>query len=176
MKTRVKWVMSKAFTREDDGGDEPLRPAPRALLPAGARNLITPEGHERLRTELARLRDNERPVLVEGSLRDAELRRELADLDQRIALLERSLATAEVVAAPNPPGDRVRFGNTVTVRVARGEIMRYRIVGVDEADFAREEVSWQSPIASALLNARLGERVPFKFPSGASVLEIVSID
>lgn len=156
--------------------DEPVRPEPRPLLPLGARNTITPEGHDRLRTELLRLRDEERPVLVEGSLKDSELRRELAQLDQRIRTIERSLATAEVVAAPNPPGDHVRFGSTVTVRNERGEIMRYRIVGVDEADFAREEVSWRSPIAGALLNARLGQRVPFKFPSGATVLEIVRIE
>jgi transcription elongation factor GreB len=168
--------MSKAFTREDDMGDEPLWPQPRALLPAGARNYITPEGHQRLSAELVRLRERERPVLVEGSLRDPELRRELAQLDQRIQLLERSLATAEVVPATNPPGNQVRFGNTVTVRDRRGETMRYRIVGVDEADFAREEVSWQSPIAVALLNTRLGQRVAFKFPSGAAELEIVKIE
>ncbi len=168
--------MSKAFTREDDLGDEPLRLAPRALLPAGARNYITPEGHERLRNELARLRDEERPMVAEGARGDPELRRELGQLDQRIQSLERSLAAAEVLAAPNPPGERVRFGHTVTVRDQDGETMRYRIVGVDEADYARGEVSWQSPIANALLNARLGERVPFKFPSGAAELEVVRIE
>jgi len=168
--------MSKAFTREDDVGDEPLRPMPRALLPPGARNYITPEGQERLSAELIHLREEERPVLVEGSLRDPELRRELAELDQRIGILERSLATAEVVTATNPSGGRVRFGNTVTVRDKRGETMRYRIVGVDEADFARDEVSWQTPIASALLNTQLGQRVLFKFPSGATELEIVKIE
>jgi transcription elongation factor GreB len=47
---------------------------------------------------------------------------------------------------------------------------------VDEADFARGEVSWRSPIAGALLNARLGERVSFKFPSGATELEIIKIE
>jgi transcription elongation factor GreB len=168
--------MSKAFTREDDLADVPFRLEPRPLLPVGARNTITPEGHARLRTELLRRREVERPVVLEGSARDPELRNELAQLDQRIRSIERSLATAEVVAPPNPPGDQVRFGTTVTVRDARGELMRYRIVGVDEADFARGEVSWQSPIASALLNARLGQRVPFRFPSGATELEIVRIE
>jgi transcription elongation factor GreB len=51
----------------------------------------------------------------------------------------------------------------------------YRIVGVDEADFSRNEVSWLSPIARTLMHARLGQRVPFKFPSGATELEIVTI-
>ncbi|HEX2860652.1 MAG TPA: GreA/GreB family elongation factor [Lacunisphaera sp.] len=167
--------MSKAFTREDDLFEEPLRPSPRPLLPAGVKNYMTPAGHERMRAELARLKD-ERPQLVEGTLTDVELRRELAQLDQRISSLERSLAGAEVVPAPNPPGDLVRFGSTVTVRDGRGETMRYRIVGVDEADFARDEVSWRSPIARALLNARLGQRVPFRFPSGSTELEILRIE
>ncbi|HWA27972.1 MAG TPA: GreA/GreB family elongation factor [Lacunisphaera sp.] len=167
--------MSKAFTREDDTGDLPLAALPRPLLPPGVKNYLTPGGHARLRAELGQLRDEERPVLVEGSLTDPELRRELAQLDQRIAILERSLATAEVVP-PAPTGDQVRFGSKVTVRDSKGALSTYRIVGVDEADFAREEVSWRSPIASALLNARLGERVPFKFPSGATELEIVKIE
>jgi transcription elongation factor GreB len=165
--------MSKAFTREDDSA-EPARATPVALLPPGVKNLITPEGRDRLQAELNRLRD-ERPVLVEGSLTDTELRGELAALDQRITLLERSLATAEVVAPPATGGDRVRFGSVVTVRDTRGEESTYRIVGVDESDPARHEISWRSPIATALLNARVGQRVPFRFPSGATELEIVKL-
>ena len=78
---------------------------------------------------------------------------------------------------PPAPGplEQVRFGTTVTVRDGKGGESVYRIVGVDEADFSRNEVSWLSPIARALLNARLGQRVPFKFPSGATELEIVKI-
>jgi transcription elongation factor GreB len=39
-------------------------------------------------------------------------------------------------------------------------------VGVDEIDFDQNGASWISPIAKALLNARRGETVRFKFPSG----------
>ncbi len=76
---------------------------------------------------------------------------------------------------PAPADDRVRFGATVTVRDNAGEEMCYRIVGVDEADIDRDWVSWLSPIARALLNARRGERVRFKFPAGEKELEIVAI-
>lgn len=168
--------MSKAFTREDDIADLPVRPDPVPLLPPGTKNYLTAEGHERLRTELSQLRDSERPALVEGSLTDVELRQELAQMDQRIRVLERCLATAEVVPPPEPTGDQVRFGNKVSVRDRDGKLSTYKIVGADEADFARQEVSWQSPIASALLNARLGQRVPFKFPSGATELEVIRIE
>lgn len=164
--------MSKAFTREDDAAD-PVRPAPVSLLPPGAKNYLTPEGRDRLQAELNRL-VAERPALVEGSLTDTESRGELAQLDQRIQYLERSLATAEVVAT-GAGGDRVRFGSTVTVRDMRGTEATYRIVGVDETDLDRNEISWRSPIATALLNARLGQRVPFRFPSGATELEVIGI-
>ena len=61
------------------------------------------------------------------------------------------------------------------VRERNGEAARYRIVGVDETDIDRGWVSWLSPIAKALLNARLGQRVRFRFPSGEAELEIVDI-
>ena len=48
-------------------------------------------------------------------------------------------------------------------------------MGVDEADAERGWVSWQSPVARALMNARIGEQVPFKFPKGDTRLEVVSI-
>ena len=165
--------MSKAFTREDDSA-EPSRPPPVALLPPGVKNLITREGRDRLQAELNRLHE-QRPVLVDGSLTDTELRGELAQLDQRIHYLERSLGSAEVVPVTAASDDRVRFGSTVTVRDSRGEESTYRIVGVDETDPARNEISWRSPIAVALLNTRQGQRVPFRFPSGATELEIVRI-
>jgi transcription elongation factor GreB len=69
----------------------------------------------------------------------------------------------------------IRFGATVVVREESGGESTYRIVGVDETDFDRGWVSWLSPIAKALMNARLGERVRFKFPSGEEELEIIDI-
>ena len=170
--------MSRAFTREDDARDAPL-PKPVSPLPPGARNLLTPAGAARLRAELAQLVERERPRLIaaaaEAGGRGADAKEDLQRADWRIAYLQQGLATAEIVPPPPPPHDTVRFGATVTVRDAQGGESHYRIVGVDEADFARDEVSWLSPIARALLNARLGQRVPFRFPSGHTTLEIVAI-
>jgi transcription elongation GreA/GreB family factor len=61
------------------------------------------------------------------------------------------------------------------VRDSAGEESTYRIVGVAETDFDRGWVSWQSPVARALLNARRGERVRFRFPSGEEELEITAV-
>ena len=63
----------------------------------------------------------------------------------------------------------------MAVRDPAGQQSSYRIVGVDEADAERGWVSWQSPVARALMNARIGEQVPFKFPKGDTRLEVVSI-
>jgi len=106
---------------------------------------------------------------------DGDARRQLQVLGQRIAHLRQSLDSAVIVPRPIGPQDRVRFGATITVREDDGEEACYRIVGVDETDLDRGWVSWLSPIAKALLNARIGQRVRFKFPSGEEELEIVNI-
>jgi transcription elongation factor GreB len=166
--------MSKAFTREsDDEEDEPLAPPPSASLPPGAKNYMTPDGAERLRAEMDRLMNQERPALV-SSADDGNRKRKLQRLDRRILQLEESLRTAVVMPTPEDRSE-VRFGATVTVRRRGGEVS-YRIVGVDETDLDNNWVSYLSPIARALLNARLGEKVQFRFPSGEEELEIVGIE
>ncbi|MBI2949105.1 MAG: GreA/GreB family elongation factor [Verrucomicrobia bacterium] len=167
--------MSKAFTREsDDLPDLPPVPRPPPPLPPGAKNYLTPEGAARLRAELERLLQVERPRLA-ALPEDSEAKRQLQMLDQRIRHLQQSLQTAVVVPPPAGQADQVRFGATVTVRTQSGEVSCYRIVGIDEIDLDRNWVSWLSPIAKALLNARIGQRVQFKLPSGEEALEIRGI-
>lgn len=167
--------MSKAFTRESDDEADDLPPRPSSALPPGAKNFVTPDGAERLRSELHRLADEERPQVAAGP-DDADRKRQLARLEQRISQLEETLRTAIVMPPPESADERreVRFGASVTVQRASGEAT-YRIVGVDEADFDRGWVSYLAPVARALLNARLGDRVRFRFPSGEEDLEIVAI-
>ena len=169
--------MSKAFTRESDSDDEAMSPRPSSALPAGAKNYMTADGATRLRAELQRLAQEERPRLAarvdEG---DDAVKRKLQRLDQRIQQIEDSLRSAMITPPPENAEDRQRvsFGATVTVRRKSGEV-HYRIVGVDEADPDEGWVSWPSPIARALMQARVGQRVRFRFPSGEEELEVVSI-
>lgn len=168
--------MSRAFVRESDEPQLPELPPLVSPLPPGARNYLTKGGAQRLRDALARLLDQERPRLAQSAPADIEAKHALQVLDQRIRYLQDSLRTAEVVPPPTEPGDVVRFGATVTVRETGGAEVRYRIVGVDETDPDRNWVSWLSPIARALLNARRGGRVVLKAPRGNRELEILRIE
>jgi transcription elongation factor GreB len=167
--------MSKAFTRESD--DLPERSSPLrlpSLLPPGVKNYLTPDGARQLQEELSRLVEFDRPTAAaapDGSV----ARQQIETLNQRIQHLQQCLHEAEIVLPPAPPWNQVRFGATVKVRDGSGGESCYRIVGAGETDSDRGWVSWLSPIARALLNARLGQRVHFKFPSGEELLEIMNI-
>src|SRR3954464_11546187 len=152
--------MSKAFTREsDDLPDVPITPRQPSNLPPGAKNYMTARGARQLRNELDRLIQDQRPRFANCT--ESEQRRHLQLLDQRIAHLQQSLQSAIIAEPPAQPWDQVRFGATVTVRESDGSQSRYLIVGADEADVDRDWISCYSPLARALLNARLGDRIRF---------------
>jgi len=166
--------VSKAFTREsDDAPQSPSLPPIRSALPPGAKNYLTPDGARRLRSELDVLREQRLKLVSSSDL--PKNKTDLQSFDQRIVRLQQSLESAVITPAPPAPWVQVRFGATVTVRNERGEASQYRIVGTDETDVDRYWVSWLSPIAKALLNARLGQKVRFKFPDGETQLEITRI-
>lgn len=179
--------MSKAFTRETDDEDEELEsPEP---LPSGLKNYITPEGFARLQDELRQLKRVERPKVVEtvswaaGNGDRSENgdyiygKKRLREIDRRMRFLMKRMEIAEVVdPAQQKKRDRVFFGATVTYANAAGEEKKVRIVGVDEANLERGEVSWVSPIARALLKAQEGDEVEVKTPSGPEAIEVVKIE
>lgn len=183
--------MSKAFTRESDDAPEDEDLEPGAPLPADARNYMTPPTFARLKAELDRLVQKERPDLVAtiawaasngDRSENADYiygKRRLREVDRRIRFLIRRLDRAEVVdpTAPRDAGeaDRIFFGATVTVANARGEERTVSIVGVDEIDTNRGYISWVSPMARALLKAREGDTVVVRTPGGVEELEVLEV-
>jgi len=180
--------MSKAFTKETDGDDDepPDEPQP---LPAGVKNYITPRGFETLRSELRNLLRVERPKVVEvvswaaGNGDRSENgdyiygKKRLREIDRRIRFLSKRLEIAEVVdPAQRTNLDQIFFGATVTYANEAGAEKTITIVGVDEAEIDRGEVSWISPIARALLKAREGDSVDIHTPNGRETIEVVSIE
>ena len=151
------------------------------------KNYITPGGYRRLQEELARLWKVERPTLVTtvawaaGNGDRSENgdyiygKRRLREIDRRIRYLSKSLDRAVVVDNSGKALDRVRFGATVTILNQTGDQREVTIVGVDDLDSGDQRVSWRSPLAKALLTARVGETVTLRAPRGAERLEIVAV-
>jgi transcription elongation factor GreB len=179
--------MSKAFTKEssgDDDDDDIALPA----LPAGGKNYLTPEGYKRLREELMTLLDDERPKIVEvvsWAAKNGDRsengdylygKKRLREIDRRIRFLTKRLDIAEVADPSIHHGsDQVFFGATVTYENSRGEERTITIKGIDEVDNLQGEVSWVSPIARALLKARVGDEVSLMTPGGLETLEVVEV-
>ena len=178
--------MNKAFTRESDGEDDDDAPLP--ALPQGVRNYITPAGYARLRAELLELIDHERPKVVDvvhwaASNGDRSEngdylygKKRLREIDRRIRFLTRRLEQAEVAdPSLHHGGDQVFFGATVTYEDDLGETRTVTILGIDEVDSAQGQVSWVSPVARALLKARVGDVVKLPTPGGLREIEVLAV-
>lgn len=167
--------MSKAFTRESDDAPEAPLVRPATVLPPGVKNLLTPGGALRLRKEMEELTAEEAGLRAPAPGADEARTRRLQALAQRVLQIQRTLQTAVITGPPAVADDAVRFGATVQVRERSGETTSYRIVGADETDLDQNWVSWLSPIAKALLNARVGQSVRLKLPGGEEQLEILGV-
>jgi transcription elongation factor GreB len=177
--------MSKAFTRESDAEEDEVGLPP---LPAGGKNYITPKGYAALRAELFDLIDNERPKVVDivhwaASNGDRSEngdyiygKKRLREIDRRIRFLTKRLEIAEVTDPSVHFGkDQVFFGATVTYVEEAGDERTVTILGIDEADSLKGEVTWISPIARALLKAREGDVVKLVTPVGVQEIEVLSV-
>ena len=180
--------MSKAFTHEtdadsDDGEDPSLPP-----LPAGSRNYMTPQGYATLRAELFSLLDEERPKIVDivhwaASNGDRSEngdylygKKRLREIDRRIRFLTKRLEIAEVTDPSAHHGkDQVFFGATVTYVEELGDERTVTILGIDEADSLKGEVSWVSPIARTLLKSRTGDVLQLVTPQGVREIEVLEV-
>jgi len=164
---------------EDDG------PAP---LPEGASSYLTPAGAERFNSELHQLRSVERPKIVEvvswaaGNGDRSENgdyiygKKRLREIDRRMRFLIKRLQHARVVdPAEQKIRDRVFFGATVTFADKEDRQRTVTIVGVDEARLDLGEISLVSPVARALLRAKVGDCVEVRKPGGVDDLEVQEI-
>ncbi len=176
--------MSKAFVREDaDSVDDVDGAAPQA---AARKNYITPEGFARLQSEKKQLLEVERPEVVKlvawaASLGDRSEnadylygKKRLREIDRRVRFLIKRLESAHIVNSAGRDTEQIFFGAQVRVKGAAGK-RTVRIVGIDEVDPKRGDVSWISPIARALLRAREGDTVVLRTPAGEEKLHILEV-
>lgn len=148
---------------------------------------MTPQGHEKLRAQLTRLRE-ERPRIS----KDIEVAREHGDLKEnaeyhaakerqgmveaQIKDIEDKLARAEVIDPKKLSGSRVSFGATVTVlNLDTDDEARFRIVGADESNIDEGLISVTAPLARALIGKEPGDEVRVRLPVGVRQYEIVDV-
>src|SRR6185436_11526557 len=184
--------MSKAFTKEsdaesDDRDDEAAEEAAHAEI-AGVKNYITPSGLQRLRDELKFLLTRERPAVTQvvswaaangDRSENADYlygKRRLREIDRRVRFLTKRLDSAVVVDPQRQQRlTQVFFGATVTYAKQDGSEHTVTLVGVDEADLAKGKISWRSPIAQALMKAKVDDAVQVRTPAGIEEIEVVAI-
>src|SRR5580692_7521955 len=153
--------MRKGFTRKPQA-DEPATPS---------KNYITPDGLQRLKDEHRFLLTRERRAVTEvvawaasngDRSENADYhygKKRLREIDGRIRYLTKRLESAVLVDPKQQQVLRqVFFGATVTYARADGTEQTVTLVGVDEADLSNGKISWLSPVAQALLKARVDER------------------
>ncbi|MBP7779227.1 MAG: transcription elongation factor GreB [Acidobacteria bacterium] len=163
-----------------------LKPGSEGADPA-PKNYITPGGFKRLNDELARLWKLERPALVttvawaaangDRSENGDYLygKRRLREIDRRVRFLSKRLDSAVVVDNAGQAHGRVFFGATVTFEHESGDERTVTIVGVDELDASADRISWRSPMATALLKAKVGDVVTLRTPRGPERLEVIAV-
>lgn len=150
---------------------------------------MTKKGSERLRTELDRLKSQERPRIIaaiaearaHGDLKEnAEYHaaREMQGFTEgRINELEAALSNSEVIDVSRlNAGKRIVFGAIVDLSDEdSGEDVSYQIVGDLEADIKQSLISISSPFARALIGKSEGDSFEFQAPNGTRNYEITGV-
>lgn len=164
--------MSRGFVREDDQEEAPFIP-PRAALPAGVTNYVTPEGHAQLLEE----RESLEAELSKLDIKDDKERRHAsAVLGGKLRLLNERIASARILDPGNQPGEEIRFGACVDLKnLSDQSVQTFQIVGVDQADVKQQRISFIAPIARAMTGKRVGEVVEMKLGGELRRLEVLRI-
>lgn len=164
--------MSRGFVREGDQ-EEPVVIPQRAVLPDGVINYVTPSGFTALHDELKSLENNFSSITIED---ENERRREQTFIQGKINLLKERIATARPIDLKMQPQDEVRFGATVIFKnLNSNSSQKITITGVDEANVAQGKISFTTPIAKALMGAKVGETIRFKLGNEVRPLKIEGI-
>ena len=148
---------------------------------------VTEQGLEDMKKELEYLKMEKRPAVIEA-LKEARAlgdlsenaeydaaRNEQSEVENRIVTLEKQIEKAIVIK--NVDKSKVNVGNTVELEyVEDNETEKYTIVGIKEADPFDNKISNESPIAKAILGAKLGDIRDVESPNGRSQVKITCIE
>jgi len=162
--------MSRGFVKEGDQEETPMVP-PRAFLPAGVVNYVTPTGMELLMQERQQILDERDAIDTGGQEADARVMRNF--LNAKLELLENRIKIAKVMEPKKR--DEIAFGSRVSVRM-NGEEMQLQITGVDEANAAQGKIPFTSPMAKGLFGHHVGDVFDISIPTGIKTIKVLKIE
>ncbi len=164
--------MSRAFVKEGDQEEIPLI-LPRAALPPGVTNYVTPTGMEQLLNEQRELEAEKANLQLEN---ETEYRIASTVLNGRLQLLQERISSAVVLNPNDAQKDAVRFGAMVTLKtIGKNQIQKFQIVGVDEADVRQQKIAFTAPIAVAITGKKVGEVAQLNLGREVRQLQIADI-
>ena len=150
---------------------------------------ITKRGAEMLKEELHRLKTVERPAVI-AAIAEARAQGDLSEnadydaakdrqgfIEGRIKEIEGKLSVAQVIdPSAVDGGGKVVFGATVELEDEdSGDMVKYQIVGEDEADLKQGLINISSPIARALIGKEEGDTAEVQAPGGIRRYEVVAV-
>jgi transcription elongation factor GreB len=164
--------MSRAFVKESDddlsAGELPERPL------AAHANYVTSRGLELLQARVRELEEHHERMKRQAD-EESEARQKLREIDRDLRYFRSQLERAALVDTENQPRDQVHFGATVKIEEEDGSEHEFSIVGDDEADVASGKISWASPLARAMIGAKVGDTVVWRRPAGEAEVYIVGV-
>ncbi len=164
--------MSRGFVKEGDQEEIPVIP-PRSAKPLGVTNYVTPNGLAELMAEQQDLQAEKDKLVLEN---ETEQRIATTVLNGKMLLLQERLNSAVVLTPDDAQRDAVRFGATVTLKVAgTKQTQKFQIVGVDEADIQKQKIAFVAPIAVAVTGKKVGEVAELRLGREMRKLEVMDI-
>lgn len=149
---------------------------------------MLPEGYLRINQEVKRLKEIERPEVIQA-IEEARAHGDLSEnaeyhaakekqgqIEAHIADYEDRLTRAQVIDPSDLSGDKVVFGATVHLFDENRKPITYQIVGEFEADAKAGRISYSSPLARALIGRSVGDEIEFTVPAGDKYYMIDKIE
>lgn len=165
--------MSRAFVKESDddltAGELPERPV------SGHANYVTPRGLDQLQSRARELQELHEQLALRAA-DDSEAKQKLREVERDQRYFKTQLERAILVDPAGHPPAEAHFGAQVTMVDESGKTHRFTIVGDDEADVAAGKISWASPLAKAMIGAKVGDVVVWRRPAGDADVEIIGIE
>lgn len=167
--------MSRGFVKEEDQEEAPFIP-PRAALPPGAVNYVTPAGYQKLLDERELLEQKRAQLDITD---EKERRHTKSVLEGNLRQLNERIGSSRILKPSEQPQGEVRFGARVRFVIVSGKQegteYDFQIVGVDEADISKNKIAFVAPVARALTGKKTGDKGTVKLAGENLMFQILDI-